>query len=504
MNQEKYRLVKSIQIVNIFLFIGILFSFFSYIIFNRSLELDGSHNLLRMITNHSFYDLESARRVFYIIQQFPAWIFIHFISSNSIPTLIKFFSFGLIWIHLISFLGCYFILPAHKKSIIFFPLFAFLIGPLTALGMSVSASISVFSYIWFIVFLIYYSDLSLKVHKFFYIIAPLPLLFSHELMSYMAWPLIYLCILKLKEEDNVLVHFLTKCLIAFLLVCSISSIFFIFFPNESELSNRSQFFTSLLHLKFFIDIGERGIDYIYPSVFSAFFLLVLSFKGFIRKASISRVYSRLCLLLLLLFGLIAVVSPFQNLFDALRLTNEEEIRVWVACIALPLSLLIWWLFENKVLKLQNDFFVACIIILFSLTGWRVGSDYQSYQLQRKLSNSISSCKGLINWNERIQKKMELSNIRRLNLFYLIPYSLLIQDKNKILSTFVLDKGIYSKLHFCLNKRCDFERSVSHCYFKKTYKHMCQYFNLYFLDQSRFFNLKLLIQSIASNESYCLN
>ena len=499
---EGYREKKSSQIISVFLFIGMLSSLFFYIIFNRGLHLDGSHNLLRIIANHSFYELEHARRTSYIIQQFPVWLFIHFIPSTSISILIKLFSFGLVWIHLISFLGCYLILPVSKKNMIFFPLFAFLTGPVTALGLSVSASLSVCSYIWFIAFLIYYSNLSIKAHKIFFILAPLPLLLSHELMSYMAWPLIFLCIFKLKKEDNILNYFLIKYLISFLLVCSLLSIFFIFFPNKSEIPNRTEFFTSLFYLEFFIKMGDKNIDFIYPATFSAFFLLALPFSGFIKKIY-RKVYSRMCLLLLALFGAMALISPFYNLFNVFRLTNEEEARVWVVCFALPLSILIWWLFENKVLKLKKEVFVACIITLISLIGWRVGSDYQFYRFQKQISKSILHCEGVVDWNEIIQQE-ELPRMWKSNLFYLTPYSLFIQTKNEITTVLTVNKNNYLRLLSCPNKDCPILKEVPHCYFKNTFNSMCQYFNLYFLDQSRFFNLKPLIQSIEANESYCLN
>ena len=501
-NVQMCREEKSVQIINIFLFIGMLSSLFFYIIFNRSLHLDGSHNLLRIIADHSFYELEQARRTFYIIQQFPVWIFIHFIPSASLSILIKLFSFGLVWIHLISFLGCYLILPVSKKNIIFFPLFAFLTGPLTALDLSISASLSVCSYIWLIVFLIYYSNLSLKIHRLFFILAPLPLLLSHELMSYMAWPLIFLCIVKLKKEDDILNYFLIKCLISFLLVCSLLSIFFILFPNKSEIPNRTEFFTSLFYLEFFIKMGDKGIDLIYPATISAFFLLALPFSVFIKR-TYRKFYSRMCLFLLALFGIIALISPFYNLFNVFRLTNEQEARVWAACFALPLSILIWWLFENKVLKFKKEVFAACLITLISLIGWRIGSDYRFYQFQKQISKSILHCKGVVDWNEIIQQK-ELPRMEKSDLFYLTPYSLFIQPKNEITTVLTGNKNNYLRLLSCPNKNCPIFKEVPHCYFKNTFNNMCQYFNLYFLDQSRFFNLKPLIQFIEAKESYCLN
>ena len=393
--------IKKYFLMHKILFVGIAFVLFSNLTSNRGLSLDGSHNLLRMILNDSFYHLETARSFFYFIEQFPAFIFIKYFPSDSIFLLIKFFSFGLIWIHIISFWGCYYILPENKKYYIFFPFFAFLTGPLTGLGASIGASLSVVSYIWLTAFVIYYSDFSFKIHKILFILTPLPLLLSHEMMSYMAWPLIFLSVLKLKKEIDLVNRFLIKLLIAFLLVVSILQTFFIIFPVDSELHNRAEFFKSLFQLEFFIKIQNGQIDFIYPAAITSFFLLILPFGQYLLKMKHYKIFSTICLTFIVLFGATALILPFYELFDVFKLTDEEEARVWISCIALPSSLLIWWLFENNKiqLRLRPSFFIACGIALISLTGWRVGSDYQFYRLQKQFTRDISYCKGLIDLNQ---------------------------------------------------------------------------------------------------------
>ena len=126
------------------------------------------------------------------------------------------------------------------------------------------------------------------------------------------------------------------------------------------------------------------------------------------------------------FGLAAVVLPFYELFTVFKLTNEEEARVWVACIALPLTLLIWWLFENNKLKLKKSFFLAFSFIVINLTGWRIGSDYQFYQHQKQIAEKLSKCRGIIDWNEVSKEKNGVNSI--IHPFYLTAYSLFLQNK----------------------------------------------------------------------------
>ena len=378
---------------------GIAISMLSQVFFGRGLSLDGVHILYKMIITKTFYFIEIARMITHFFQHWPAGLFINYAPSNSLSILIAVFSFGLIWIHIISFAGCYYILPENKKYYIFFPFFAFLTGPLTGLGVSIGASLSVASYIWLTAFVIYYSDFSFKIHKFLFILTPLPLLLSHEMMSYMAWPLIFLSVLKLKKETDLVNRFSIKLLIAFLLVVSILQTFFIIFPVDSELHNRAEFFKSLFQLEFFIKIQNGQIDFIYPAAITSFFLLIFPFGQYLLKIKSYKIFSTICLTFIVLFGATALILPFYELFDVFKLTDEKEARVWISCIALPSSLLIWWLFENNKIQLRPSFFIACGIVLISLTGWRVGSDYQFYQFQRQFSDRLSHCKGIVEWSE---------------------------------------------------------------------------------------------------------
>lgn len=395
---KKSNKIKIVAIL--FLLAGAVSCILSQIFFGKGLSLDGVHILYKMIKAESFYFIETARIAIHFFQQLPAWLFIHFSPSNSLSALVWIFSYGLIWIHPISFIGSYFILPKNKKFYLFFPLFAFFTGPLTAFGVSISASLSVFSYIWFVFFTVYYSNLSTQSHQILFLLTPLPLLFSHEMMSYMAWPLILLCLLKIKTSKEKWIIF-TAMTIFF--IASMLSLFFIFFPEKSEVENRSEFFNSLFRLEFFFKITNGQLEWIYPSCIIAFFLLLLPFKQFIAKK-----YHRLSLKIffsfIVLFGITAFILPFHQLFKVFQLTNEEEARVWSPVAALPLSLLIWWLFEKRKLKWEKSFFLSCIIAVISLTGWRIGSDYQFYQFQKRFSKQLSVCRGFVDGEKAFKNK----------------------------------------------------------------------------------------------------
>ena len=137
----------NIKTVNVILSLGAITVLLSHILFSVGLY-DGPVNLFEMILYEKIQILEISRAIFEIFQSFFALIFITKFSSSSIPLLIWLFSFGLIWIHIFSLLGCYFILPKQQKNMIFFPLFAFFIGPVISLHISISVGLSVCSYVW--------------------------------------------------------------------------------------------------------------------------------------------------------------------------------------------------------------------------------------------------------------------------------------------------------------------------------------------------------------------
>lgn len=478
------RLMKNNPSAVIFLLItGTTLSMLSQIFFSKGLSLDGVHILYEMIRTESFYYIEKSRFVTHFFQQLPAWLFINFSPSNSLSVLSWIFSFGFIWIHIASFIGSYFILPTNKKKFLFFPLFAFFTGPVTALGVSVSASLSVFSYIWFVVFIIYYSNLSLKSNQILFVLSPLPLLFSHEMMSYMAWPLILLCMFKIKTQKESLKKAIIAVAIITFFISSILSLFFIFFPEKSELENKVEFFNSLFRLEFFFKIKTGQLEWIYPSCITAFFLLALPFSQFIAK-KYYKLYLKITFLFLVLFGIAALILPFYQLFGILKLTNEEEARVWTPIVALPVSLLIWWLFEKGNFKWEKSFLPAYIIAVFSLIGWRIGSDYQFYRFQKQFSKQLSFCRGIVDWNEVAKNNEE--NFQHLfkvfNWGWKYMSSSLIYPRLSNVQAIIKSKN---RFHGC---------------YKTPPYGMCE--NNIDITKSRFFNFKKAVYYEQNNNSGC--
>ena len=364
--------------------------------------------LAEIIYKNNFSYEETIRLFFYFLYQLPFVLYLK-IFSNSPLYLIKFiYSLSLLWIHILSFIGCYFILPKHKKDFIFFPLMGFVFGPMPSLGLSISVSFLVCSFIWMTAFIIYYSNLSIKSHKILFIISISGLFFSHEMMSYMAWPLIFLCFYKLKlTKTNKPVIYLA---IALLFINSLISTFFVLFPDFT--AHRSYFIESLKNFYFFYKNG------FYAPTMSSFLLLVIFFVNYIfpqhfSKKSIWLIYPFFCF-----FCVMNIINPYNPVFgDTIAFWNEYDKRVWPV-IVLPFTLLVWWLFENKKTTFSKNplFILSCVLLTISLTGWRTGSDYRFYQYQNQLARKLLNCSGFVSW-EMVQKNTKPFKPLFLEKFY---------------------------------------------------------------------------------------
>ena len=118
----------NIKTVNIVFIFGSAIVLASHIIFSVGLY-DGTHSLLQIIKDVQFYSLDQARKLVNILQALPIYLFIKFSSSSSLTPLIDLFLFGLIWIHIFSLLGCYFILPKKQKKLNVFSTFCLFCRP---------------------------------------------------------------------------------------------------------------------------------------------------------------------------------------------------------------------------------------------------------------------------------------------------------------------------------------------------------------------------------------
>jgi len=516
----KHKLNETNKTVNLILLLKISIVLFFHLWTKRGLSLDGAHNLIRMTAEESFYFLELSRQSVYFFQQLPAYLMIRYTNFSSLELLTVVFSFGLIWIPILSLLGCFLILPDKKKQLIFFPLLFFIIGLLPALGVSVSAGLSVAGYLWPVVFMIYYSDLSKISRKFFFLLTPLPLILSHEMMSYMAPFLIFLCVIRLQfiektklncyETKKKTIKSINKqnkhlilIVISYLLFICFLAWFFIFFPKPSELPNRSEFFNSLLKLEFFFKYNEDKALIIYPAAVTAGLILAFAYISLLKKSRIKKMIKKILYVLLFVFGGLSILTPFNSFFPFFKLTGEEELRVWTASIALPLCLLLWYLYEKQTLKIDKAFIKAVLFAGLALSLWRIGSDYQFYKTQKQISKRLENCSGIIPYDKKTAKR--LSSLSG-SLYHISSYSLLLQ--NKIQSIYSLEPKNdikLSKLAFN-NKQISsiYKKKKSVCYFGEKSYAMCRFFNLEKLNESRFFNLEQLIHNVQYGGSGCQN
>ena len=456
----------------------------SHTFFLRGLALDGVHILYKMITKNSFHFLETARITFHFLQQLPTWLFIKFFPSNSLYLLSAIFSFGLIYLHILSLIGCYLILPKNKKDFIFFPLLAFFIGPSTGFGASISASLSVYSWLWFVTFTFYYSNLSLIKHKILFLSSPLLLFLSHEMMLYMSWWLIATLYILKFNKTNKADKFLTKSLIPFLIFISALSFYFLLYPEKSELPNRKGFFTSLLKLEFFLKIKEGQIEWVYPPCIIAFLLTsAVLLQQFIKK-HFKKILIFISILTFVL-GVILIITPFYEFMPVFKLTEEEEARVWVACIALPAGLFIWLLAERKKLKLKKEIFILVNFAVLLLMIWRIGSDYQFYKFQKQFAKQLTYCKGIITWEEAVKN----NNLPQSRLFQLFNWDWKLMSSSLI---YPLQSNIQTVVKS--------QNRFTGCYETPSYG-MCE--NSIILKNNKFFNFDSIIIYEKNNQSGCI-
>ena len=386
----------NINTVNLIFTLSAIIVVASHVLFSLGLY-DGSDDLLQMIEKNRFFFLELSRRFFDILCLLPSYLVIKFSSLSHLSFLIQMFSFGFIWIHIFSLLGCYLILPENKKNLIFFPLFAFFTGPVVSLTVSISVALSVCSYVWLTAYIIHYSNLSNKIHKILLVIIPLPLILSHELMSYMAWPLIVLCWYKNNTEKDLFNKFLIGFVRIFLVIVSVVQTIMIIFHEELQ---------ALPHSNDLNRIASNIIrfDFLFSPEFN--FLIVLSMLIFayffiqLYKDSIKYKISKaveILTVLSLIFILIASVLQIQSGFIA-----DYSIRFYPPVIALPCGLLLWWIhtIRRKANWMQSKgFLLSCILFCVTLVFFRLNFDYTFHKYQIKISEQLAKCKGMLQWEK---------------------------------------------------------------------------------------------------------
>ena len=374
-----------IKNINIVLIFGSIVVLVSHVFFSVALY-DGTHDLFRMMTGKRFYSEEISRKFFNIFQALPTDLFINSSSFTSLNFLITVFSFGMVWIHILSLIGCYYILPKNKKHLIFFPLLAFLAGPAVSLHISISKALSVCSYIWLVAYIVHYSDLSRKIHKILLIIVPLPLILSHELMSYMAWPLIILCWYKNITEKNQLNKILVNLVMSFLFIISVTQTFMTLFHDKITTTGPANDLSSVIDTIIYFDfLFKPEFNKLLCFIILTIGLLFIPIYKDYTKHKIKNIF----LFSSFIVAFLAVMYQTVNGF-----VPDYNIRFYPPVVALPLCFLLWWMYvkKNKVNMVKKSKFLLYFFVL-AVIFYRVNFDYKFYKYQIQISKYLNKCTG---------------------------------------------------------------------------------------------------------------
>ena len=458
----------------------------SFVYFDLSLFYDGSHVLFYILKSETFHLFETARKTFHFFQQFPVWFFLHGTDSSSLPAVIKLYSFGMIWIHILALFICYFILPIGSKFPFFFPLFAFFTGPLTAFSFSISVALSLCSYLWAVAFIIHYSNLSFRSHKVLFVLSILLLFQSHELMSYMSLFFIGLCLLKYKKEKIEFNRYLILACICFFVFIFIYHTFDLFYleGNAFRKDNRDYFLRSVFNFDFLF-IGSTFNLLVLISILLKIFLLI---ELFIKK---NKFYYFLGLVLL-----IFVVGFFSHSSLNSNLVFYSS-RFYPPLLSFPFCLLIWIIYEKrfKSWNPSNYFLMLCFLVFISLTFYRIQWDFKFYKNVKKITNYLSKCQGIL-----YHSKYKWLGGGYIDIAKLSSQSILFFKKKNIPAVIISD--LYCNKLF---EKGDLSQ--------KQIKTLCDALNLYFPQEllepdfkleQRFFNFKPLYSAYQKGISKCSN
>ena len=484
----------NIRHVNIFFIICISFIFISHIFCGVGLQ-DGTPDLFMILLSNDFFLKEPPRLFFHFLYQLPTILLINFSSISSPAFLVQVFSFGLIWMHIFSFLGCYFILPDNKKNMLFFPLFSFFMGPLLCFDYSISVALSVCSYIWLTSFIIYYSNLSFKIHRLLFFITPLPLILSHEFLGYMAWFLIFLCHNKKKTETILFNKQLISFVIFFLFLVSVTQIYmtFFFYPNSAIPSVIKEW----VYFKFLFKLSNNNLNL---PMFLSICTILLPFGQLLKNKIKHKLLKVGFLLIFIISAYITVIVSLFNL-ESFTFPYHYSIRFYPLIATMPLSVLLWLLYEKKKINIapkMKVFLFTCIVSCLSLTFIRIDSDYKFYRYQIKFSEQLTNnCEGLVMWPE-VKKYFQHLDLAYVLDDYKIFYDSLFYPRSRYIKTLV------SPSHYMAICMDDNYSPPLNCY-NNSYKQIESPYpskieTLY--ENSRFFHLLPIISNISDNKSFC--
>lgn len=365
-----------------------LTAFISFCFFSSGLNEDGSYNLFYYIKFDTPILHETPRLFFNFLHGFPTLFILNYPLPFSFIT--QAYSFSLICLHLASFIFCFLILPPNKKHFMFFPFFYFLTGPFFLLDISVSVAFSVSSWLWLTAFIIHYTDLSKMSHKALFLATPMPLLLSHEMMSFLSWALIALCLFKYKNSkgrnQKFEKLFISFSIVFFVFVSFLQSYFIL---NSESKSNLASFQSSLFAFKFLFEGGRPNLLVVTAFVLKLGLLLELFKKKFY--------YFQVLLILFVSLAFCLILFPSFSIFQDRFFTGEYDSRVYPIVISLPFCLFMWGLAELKHKKLQSLsklFLYSFCITGVAFTVYRLKSDLEFYKYRKNFSLQLSTCEGM--------------------------------------------------------------------------------------------------------------
>jgi len=483
--RHKKKLLKASLLFTSFCF---LLSFLSFCLFASGLKEDGSHNLAHLLILDKIRMTETARLFFSYLHGLPLLSWLYSFPSSPLFLITKTYSFSLIFILLISFLFCFLILPKEKKEFIFFPLLSYLTGAFVLLDISVSVAFSVCSYIWVVAFIIHYADLSKLNHKVIFLIAPLPLLLSHEMMSDLSCFLIFLCLYKLRDSKTPSFEiFFVICFFIFLLALKTFLLF-----KTTDPMNFNKFQKNLFFFEFLWDDSQINL-----CLLTAFLLkLCLILKLFKQKT----LYKQSQILLVLFSGFnffLILFLPF-SIFEEFFWTNDYAGRVYPPVISLPFCLFAWFLAEIKSIKLQtlsNTFLGSFCLLSLSFTVYRLKSDLDFYDYRKEFSAQFENCEGVVSLSSF---KKSFTKLKTNSSWKITAESLILPQKRSIKA--ILFNDLCEK---------DCEKSSFQNLFMNCHSY-CESLNFRVnssfdnFNNSSYFNFQPLLSNIKLGRNFCAN
>ena len=341
-----------------------------------------------------------------------------------------------------------------------------------------------------------------KIHKILFFIVPLPLILSHELMSYMALPLIALCWHKGKKERKLFNKSLIGFVMIFLLFTSAVQTLMIL-SHETLTNTKNDLSTIIDHITYFDFLFKPELNFLLAFTI---FTLNLFFIQFYKNSIRHKIIKKAILFIPFGFILLLIVSIFQT---ANNFIPDYSIRFHPPIIILPFSMLIWWLYERRqtdIEKIGKVFLLGCILFCLTLVFCRINFDYKFHKYKNEISEQLAKCKGALQW-ETFKKFLkhakfnhELMNFQGWQFFSIS----LLYTESQIIKSVILPTsstcigGCNLVLDSVQSKKCKENCRNLH----KDKQHSLLLSKLKKLHENRFFDTSEVMNSISNNISKC--